>query len=199
MAQGSGVYYASAVAPTGYESFSSGTSFSAPQVAGVAALLLEAHPSAASTLIIEALRNTASNAANPDNLLGWGTINALAALEYLGTADSGGNSTLPTGYSLYQNYPNPFNPSTMIAFALPELSTVALRIYDLMGRKVRTVFEGTLPPGSYGTGSGRPGFRWFGDDEEGLGVASGVYFVRMEAQGRSGSSTVLTRKMMLIR
>ncbi len=201
MAQGSGVYYASAYTPTAFENFSAGTSFACPQVAGVAALLLEAHPSATPALIIDALRKTADNFAAPDNLVGWGTINAQAALTYLGTSDSGGNPTLPPAYELQQNYPNPFNPSTTIAFSLPEPSTVAIRVYDVMGQKVRTLYDGSqrLPAGSYGTGAGRPGFRWFGDDENGIGVASGVYFVRMEALGMSGRSTVLTRKMMLLR
>ncbi len=199
MAQGSGVYYASAYTTTGFESYQAGTSFSTPQVAGVAALLLEAHPSATPPLIIEALRSTASNAASPNNLVGWGTIDALAAMNFLGLSDSGVIPNHPTSYGLSQNYPNPFNPSTTIAFELPEFSTVALRVYDLMGQKVRTILEGDLPPGSYGTAAGRPGFRWFGDDENGVPVASGVYFVRMEAHGKSGSSTALTRKMMLMR
>jgi serine protease AprX len=201
MAQGSGVYYASAYTATSFENFSAGTSFACPQVAGVAALLLEAHPSATPALIIDALRKTADNFATPDNLVGWGTINAQAALAYLGTADSGGNPTLPSACELQQNYPNPFNPSTTIAFSLPEPSTVAIRVYDVMGQKVRTLYDGSqrLPAGSYGTAAGRPGFRWFGDDENGIGVASGVYFVRMEALGMSGRSTVLTRKMMLLR
>ena len=150
-------------------------------------------------MIIEALRSTASNAASPDNLVGWGTIDAKAALDFLGLSDSGVIPNHPTSFGLSQNYPNPFNPSTTIAFELPEFSTVALRVYDLMGQKVRTILEGDLPAGSYGTGSGRAGFRWFGDDDNGIPVASGVYFVRMDAQGRSGASTMLTRKMMLVR
>jgi subtilisin family serine protease len=201
MAQGAGVYYASAYTTSGFESFANGTSFSAPQVAGVAALLLEAHPAATPTLIIDALRETASESAAPNNFTGWGIIDALAALGYLGEADSGNGPTIPSLYELHQNYPNPFNPSTTIAFSLPEASTVAIRIYDLMGQRVRTVYEGNqvLPAGSYGTSSGRPGYRWFGDDESGIRVASGVYFVRIEALGVSGRSTVLTRKMVLLR
>jgi len=203
MAQGSDVYYASASTPVGYESISAGTSFSAPQVAGVAALLLEAHPSASPTLIIDALRETANNFAAPNNLVGWGTINALAALEYLGTADSGVTPTLPTSYALQQNFPNPFptpsNPSTTIELSFPEESRITLCVYDVTGQKVRTIFEGDLKPVASGARAGRARFRWSGDDDSGIGVASGVYFARMEARGNSGSSTVLTRKMMLLR
>lgn len=203
MSQGSGVYYASATTPVGYESFSSGTSFAAPQVAGVAALLLEAHPSATAPMIIEALRSTASNAANPDNLIGWGTIDALAALEFLGIADTGGTPELPTAYALQQNFPNPFpgpsNPSTTIEVSLPEASQVTLRVYDVTGQQVRTIFDGDIAPPATGSRAGRARFQWSGDDDGGTGVASGVYFLRMDARGTSGASSVLTRKMILLR
>jgi subtilisin family serine protease len=202
MAQGSGVTYASAAVATGYESFSSGTSFSTPQVAGVAALLLEARPGSTPADIIGALRATASNSLTPDNLVGWGTINAEAALADLNATETGGNPTLPAAWELKQNYPNPFpnpsNPSTTIAFDLPEESEVALRVFNMVGQQVRTIFDGNLRAGSYGAGGG--GFRWSGLDDHGQSVASGVYVIRMEARGlRSGSSTVLSRKMMLIR
>ncbi|MBI3190005.1 MAG: hypothetical protein HYZ33_05090, partial [Ignavibacteriales bacterium] len=47
----------------------------------------------------------------------------------------------PEKFELYQNYPNPFNPSTMISFDLPEASKVTLKIYNLLGQEVRTVFD----------------------------------------------------------
>lgn len=64
----------------------SGTSFAAPMVAGVAALLLSAVPQATPLQIGDALRATASRAATPDNYYGWGIVNALAALERLQNA-----------------------------------------------------------------------------------------------------------------
>lgn len=79
MARGSSVYVASATNPTGYGT-SNGTSFSCPLVAGVAALLLQARPHATPLQIIDALRSTASRATTPDNLYGWGIVNAFAAL-----------------------------------------------------------------------------------------------------------------------
>ncbi len=81
MAMGSSVYVASPYSPTDYTS-SSGTSFSCPLSAGVAALVLCANPGLTPMQVRDALRNTASRANNPDNKYGWGIIDALAAINY---------------------------------------------------------------------------------------------------------------------
>lgn len=69
---------ASAFDPTAY-GLANGTSFSCPLVAGVVALLLEARPTLTVAQVVEALRSTASRAADPDNLLGWGIADAVGA------------------------------------------------------------------------------------------------------------------------
>jgi len=56
---------------------------------------------------------------------------------------------LPTEYSISQNYPNPFNPSTRIQYALPEAGNVTLYIYNLLGQRVKTIFDNV--PQSAGT------------------------------------------------
>ena len=61
--------------------FASGTSFSCPLIAGVVALLLEAHPTYTVDDVLFALRSTASQAGAPDNLLGWGLIDAVGAVD----------------------------------------------------------------------------------------------------------------------
>jgi subtilisin family serine protease len=66
---------------TGY-SYGNGTSFAAPMVSGAAALVLEAHPEWTSMDALEALRETASQASSPDNVLGWGIVDASAACRY---------------------------------------------------------------------------------------------------------------------
>jgi hypothetical protein len=68
--------------------FSSGTSFSCPLTAGVAALVLSAHPNLTPLEVRDALRMTADRAANPDNSFGWGLVNAYNAVMFYGTAFS---------------------------------------------------------------------------------------------------------------
>ena len=79
MAQGSSVRVASATNTTGYGS-ASGTSFSCPLAAGVAALVVHARPNATPIQIMNSMRSTASRAAGPDNQYGWGILDALAAI-----------------------------------------------------------------------------------------------------------------------
>jgi hypothetical protein len=85
-----------------------------------------------------------------------------------------GGATLPKEYSLRGNYPNPFNAKTLISFALPQESKVTLDIYNILGQKVRTLVDGTLPAGYYNK-------EWDGTDVNGLGVSSGVYLYKLKA------------------
>src|SRR5207247_11467198 len=79
-AQGVGVHVA---VPGGTNNYAgeSGTSFSCPLTAGVVALVLQAHPTYTVDQVLSVMRSTASHAAAPDNLLGWGIVNALAAVQ----------------------------------------------------------------------------------------------------------------------
>ncbi len=81
MALGSGDVVASPYSNTSYTS-ASGTSFSCPLSAGVAALILCANPGLTPMQVRDAMRETASQSNNPDNLMGWGILNALAAVNY---------------------------------------------------------------------------------------------------------------------
>lgn len=85
LAMGVYVYTASKRGSAMYE-FSNGTSFSTPITAGVVALLLSAHPELTPLQVREALRMTANNSSTPNNIMGWGIINAYNALLYYGMA-----------------------------------------------------------------------------------------------------------------
>jgi photosystem II stability/assembly factor-like uncharacterized protein len=56
---------------------------------------------------------------------------------------------IPEGYVLDQNYPNPFNPATIISYRLPVTSKIGLKVYNLLGQEVLTLFEGVRPAGEY--------------------------------------------------
>lgn len=88
MAMGSSVKVASSTNPTGYGT-ANGTSFSCPLSGGVAALILCANPALTPMQVREAMRQTASQAATPDNLMGWGILNADSAIKYYGALPMG--------------------------------------------------------------------------------------------------------------
>jgi hypothetical protein len=89
---------------------------------------------------------------------------------------------LPLEVSLQQNHPNPFNPSTTISYQLPGESRVMLRVFDVLGREVRTLVDGTEGPG----------YKSVQFDAGGL--ASGMYLYRLEF-----GSFVETRTMILLK
>jgi hypothetical protein len=78
-------------------------------------------------------------------------------------------SELPTSYELAQNFPNPFNPSTIIRYSLPEQAFVALKVYDISGREVKTLVNEVKSAGSYEVSFNS------------TGLSSGMYFYRINA------------------
>jgi hypothetical protein len=84
---------------------------------------------------------------------------------------------VPQSYALHQNIPNPFNPSTVIPFDVPEGGgEVTLDIFDVGGRRVTTLINRFVE-------DGRQSVTWYGMDQRGRRVASGVYFMRLTAPG----------------
>ena len=195
VALGVNVYAASSGDTAGYI-LASGTSFSCPLTAGVAALLVKAHPNATPMQVLNALRNTASQHATPDNHFGWGIVNALAAVGYINSVPVSG-PPLPTTFALDQNYPNPFNPGTWIRYEVPVTARVTITVYDLLGRQVATLVDRTMDASA----TARLAY-WDGSGSSGLRVASGVYFYRMTAtpigKGSAGGFTT-ARSMVLVK
>jgi hypothetical protein len=101
-------------------------------------------------------------------------------------------SELPDRFELSQNYPNPFNPSTAISVRLTAYSQVRLRIYDLLGREVKTLIDQTMEAGTHTV-------HWQGTTNEGGDAASGVYFCRVIVRGTQGILYTHTIKMLLLR
>ncbi|MCZ6766112.1 MAG: T9SS type A sorting domain-containing protein [bacterium] len=89
--------------------------------------------------------------------------------------------------SLWQNAPNPFNPETVIRFTLSERQAVQIIVYDVTGRRVRTLLTETRPAGLHDA-------TWDARSDAGTKVASGVYFYRLRA-GKFSE----TRKMLLLK
>ena len=84
----------------------------------------------------------------------------------------------PAQYRLGDSYPNPFNPAVVLPLDLAtDAAGVSLTVYDVLGRRVRQVWQGPL-----GAGSHR--FVWDGRDEAGKGVAAGVYIYKVEIDGQ---------------
>lgn len=88
---------------------------------------------------------------------------------------------------LSQNYPNPFNPSTRIPFAIARPSRVVLRVFDVRGAQVATLYEGNLL-------AGRHAVEWTGRNDRGESVASGMYFYTLTTNGQT-----LSRKMLVLK
>ena len=83
------------------------------------------------------------------------------------------SSEIPERYKLYQNYPNPFNPQTSIKFDIPKSGLVNLKVFDLLGKEVKSLYSGNLNAGKYE-------FTFNGID-----MASGMYFYKLEANNFS--------------
>jgi hypothetical protein len=93
---------------------------------------------------------------------------------------------LPRAVALSQNFPNPFNPRTTIRFELPRSGELRLEVFDLRGRRVRTLARGPRSAGYHEV-------VWDGTDARGAPVASGVYLYELEVDGLR-----LRKKMLLL-
>jgi hypothetical protein len=107
----------------------------------------------------------------------------IAALYKLPTSVDRNNETSISDFMLYQNYPNPFNPTTVIRYQLPATSNVSLKVYNLLGQEVATLYEGIRKRGDYEA------------IFDGSKLAGGVYFYRLT----TSTDFVQTRKLLLLK
>lgn len=96
-------------------------------------------------------------------------------------------STLPTEFALEQNYPNPFNPTTNIVYTVPVKSNVSLDVYNLIGQKLVTLFDGGVEAGKHAA------------QFNASSLSSGMYFFTLTAVGEDGSQFSSSKKMTLLK
>ena len=186
VAQGVNVY--AMYGESGYR-YVNGTSFSTPLAAGVAALILSSDLTLTPMQIRERMIRTAVPVLSdslrgrtvPNNYYGYGLLDATAATDEH-------RVNIPERFALLTNYPNPFNAGTVIIVDAPASQDVELAIYDLLGRKVRSLFTGRMIPGENR-------FFWNASaDDAGSRLATGVYLCRLTT-----STSILSVKMLYIK
>jgi hypothetical protein len=111
-----------------------------------------------------------------------GTLGIWTILSQTHVVSPVGDETPGVRTHLFRNYPNPFNPSTRISFSLEKESQVKIEVYDLKGRKVDTLFQGSKPAGAHSI------------VYQPRNLASGAYVILM----RAGDFRA-TQRMMLIK
>ena len=93
--------------------------------------------------------------------------------------------TIPGQMTILQNYPNPFNPTTKFTYTINSPGRVSLKIYNVMGKLVRTIFQEYKEEGTFEVD-------WNGLDDNHQSISSGIYFYRFSMEGKS-----YTKKMIL--
>lgn len=106
----------------------------------------------------------------PQNLTQWKTYK----FSLSGTVSVNNPAeNIPFKFSLNQNYPNPFNPATVISYDLPVSGNVSVKIFDMLGKKIKTLVNEFQNPGSYSV------------NFNAAGLSSGVYFYSLNTEGYS--------------
>jgi hypothetical protein len=109
-----------------------------------------------------------------------GTGDGIELLEVKNYTYVQNENIIPATFQLSQNYPNPFNPSTTITFSIPKAGHVTLKVFDILGNEVATLFDGFKTPQTYSI------------KFDGVGLPSGVYLYSLNALGENQ-----VRKMVL--
>jgi hypothetical protein len=111
-----------------------------------------------------------------------GSVFYIRLLRKEGTTDIKQGMNRPQFFKLYQNYPNPFNPSTSIGYQLPASDFVTLKVYDILGKEVKTLVSERKDAGNHSV------------QFNASNLANGVYFYRLETKTYQD-----TRKLLLLK
>jgi hypothetical protein len=119
---------------------------------------------------------------DPDN--GYVTIPLSVTVNGMSSED---DALLPEEFALHQNYPNPFNPVTTLRYDLPENSMVNIKVYDMLGREVRTLVNQVQD-------AGFKSIMWDAANDYGKSVSAGIYLYQIQA-----GDFIQTEKMVLLK
>ena len=97
------------------------------------------------------------------------------------------DNALPSDFVLHSNYPNPFNPSTIISYSIPENTDVALNIYDMRGRMIKSLVNQNQAAGRYLV-------EWNATDDYGSNVGAGVYIYQLRSRNKTFSQKMVLMK-----
>jgi hypothetical protein len=124
-----------------------------------------------------------------DEVLNWSDMSNIvsATPSIVLDIDDEDEVILPTEISLSQNYPNPFNPTTQIQFATNIGGRATVRVYNVLGERVKTLIDKSVSAGRYT-------ITWDGTDEHGQSQTSGVYFYVLTI-----NDVCLKKKMILVK
>jgi hypothetical protein len=129
--------------------------------------------------------------ANDGMLVGYDTSDVAfvvsGAMDEVTDVNDGIPGSLPHRFEIAQNYPNPFNPVTTIKYSVPSRSLVSIEVFNIVGRKVRTLVNTSRAAGNHIV-------TWDGNDSDGQSVSTGVYLYRLQAGDFSE-----TKKMLLLK
>ena len=171
-----------------------GTSMASPHVAGTVALMFEEDSDLTPDLAMQYLKQTATfdhyTGSVPNNRWGYGKLNAFNVMVFL--AKNKLNPKIKT-FLLFDNFPNPLmirsnlNERTIIRFQLPSIEAVEVKILNLLGQVVRRISLKSQPAGLHEV-------YWYGRNQQGDFLPSGIYFYELTAGGAHQ-----VKKMLLIR
>ena len=109
-------------------------------------------------------------------------------LEHSGVLDvEGEKKIIPREINISQNYPNPFNPITKFTYTVSRPGRVSLKIYDVMGKLVKTIFQEYKEEGTFEV-------QWNGHDDSHQSVSSGIYFYKFSLDGKSSIKKMILSK-----
>ncbi len=128
----------------------------------------DANPISDAVVEIIDQNDTSNNYSSGTNETGYFTISNITDIPSRKT-------NVPSEFIVLRNYPNPFNPTTIIYYELPRSENIEIKIYDILGREVRTLYNSYHKSGVYT-------LEWDGRNNWNSPVAAGIYFCRLKTK-----------------